>query len=388
MDTQNINMNRFPFPLVILLFICTHISSCQHNAEKETGIVLVENGNKKYFGAIGSDSVYAYTIKNNSGLKAVITNYGATLVELWTPDRTGKSGDVILGFDSLSGYLQKNNPYFGAIVGRYANRIGHASFVIDGKSYSISANENGNTLHGGLKGFDKVIWTVDLVNDSSLVLSYISRDGEEGFPGNLNVKVEYKVSAKHNNSLFIRYTALADKKTPINLTNHAYFNLSAGKDSTILNEELAIYSSKYTVVNESLIPTGEIADVKDGPMDFQNHKRIGIDIGKLKSGYDHNYIIDNKSDSGLVGAASLYDPGSGRFMNVVTTQPGIQFYTGNFLNGTLTGRDGKKIVRNGALCLETQHYPDSPNQPGFPNTILEPGQTYNELTVYQFSTKP
>lgn len=188
--------------------------------------------------------------------------------------------------------------------------------------------------------------------------------------------------------MFIRYTALADKKTPINLTNHAYFNLSGGKDSTILNEELSINSSKYTVINESLIPTGEIADVKNGPMDFQNRKKIGTDIGKLKSGYDHNYVIDRKSDSGLVEAASLYDPGSGRLMNVVTTQPGIQFYTGNFLNGTLTGRDGKKIVRHGALCLETQHYPDSPNQPGFPNTILEPGQTYNELTEYQFSTKP
>jgi aldose 1-epimerase len=187
--------------------------------------------------------------------------------------------------------------------------------------------------------------------------------------------------------MFIRYTALTDKKTPINLTNHAYFNLSAGKDSTILNEELAIYSSKYTAVDESLIPTGEIAEVNGGPMDFQNHKKIGKDIDKLKNGYDHNFVIEKKSDSELVGIASLYDPGSGRFMNVVTTQPGIQFYTGNFLNGTLTGRDGKKIVRHGALCLETQHYPDSPNQPGFPNTILIPGQTYNELTVYQFSTK-
>ncbi len=381
-------MNRIFLKLLIALLIAIQISSCQQAAEKEKTIVLSENGSKKYFGVIGNDSVYAYTIKNNTGLKAVISNYGATLLELWTPDRSGNSGNIILGYDSLSGYLQKNNPYFGATVGRYANRIGHASFVIDGKSYSISANENGNTLHGGIKGFDKVIWTVDLVNDSSLVLSYTSRDGEEGFPGNLNVKVEYKVSSKHNNSMFIRYTALTDKKTPINLTNHAYFNLSAGKDSTILNEELAIYSSKYTAVDESLIPTGEIAEVNGGPMDFQNHKKIGKDIDKLKNGYDHNFVIEKKSDSELVGIASLYDPGSGRFMNVVTTQPGIQFYTGNFLNGTLTGRDGKKIVRHGALCLETQHYPDSPNQPGFPNTILEPGQTYNELTVYQFSTKP
>jgi aldose 1-epimerase len=381
-------MYRFPFNLLIALLICVQISSCQHSYEKEKGIVLSESGDKKYFGTIGSDSVYAYTIKNNKGLKAVITNYGATLVELWTPDRSGNSGNVILGYDSLSGYLQKNNPYFGAIVGRYANRIGHASFKIDGKSYSISANENGNTLHGGLKGFDKVIWTVDLVNDSSLVLSYTSRDGEEGFPGNLIVKVEYGTSVRYCNALFIHYTALTDKKTPVNLTNHAYFNLSAGKDSTILNEELAIYSSKFTAVDESLIPTGEISEVKNGPMDFQKHKKIGRDIAKLKSGYDHNYIVDRKLDSGLVGIASLYDPGSGRFMKVVTTQPGIQFYTGNFLDGTLTGSNGKKIVKYGALCLETQHYPDSPNQPGFPNTILEPGQTYDELTVYQFSTKP
>jgi len=381
-------MNRSLFNVMIAFFIVFQISSCQHAAEKEKTIVLSENGNKKYFGLVGGDSVYAYTIENSTGLKAVITNYGATLLELWTTDRRGKLGDVILGYDSLSGYLQKNNPYFGAVVGRYANRIGHASFVIDGKSYSISANENGNTLHGGFRGFDKVIWTVALVNDSSLVLSYTSRDGEEGFPGNLNVKVEYTVSSKYHNSLLIGYTALTDKKTPVNLTNHAYFNLSAGKDSTILNEELAIYSSKYTAVNESLIPTGEIADVDGGPMDFQKHKKIGTDIDKLTSGYDHNYVIDRKSNSGLVGVASLYDPGSGRFMNVLTTQPGIQFYTGNFLDGTLTGKDGKKIVRHGALCLETQHYPDSPNQPGFPNTILVPGQTYNELTVYQFSTKP
>lgn len=381
-------MKRFPFVIIFSLLSGFPISSCQHIADKDKGIVIVENGSKKYFGTIGSDTVYAYTISNNKGIKAVITNYGATLLELWVPDRSGNSGDVILGYDSLSGYLQKNNPYFGAIVGRYANRIGHASFAIDGKSYTITANEHGNTLHGGLKGFDKVMWTVDQVNDSALVLSYSSRDGEEGFPGNLIVKVEYGVSARYGNALFINYTALTDKKTPVNLTNHAYFNLSAGKDSTILNEEMAIYSDKYTAVDDALIPTGELAEVANGPMDFQKHKAIGRDLGKLKFGYDHNYVIEKKSDSGLIGIASLYDPGSGRFMKVVTTQPGIQFYTGNFLDGTLTGRNGKKIVKYGGLCLETQHYPDSPNQPAFPNTILSPGQTYNELTVYQFSTRP
>ncbi len=382
-------MHRFPFKLFFYFMITFLLVSCRQAAEKEKTIVVNENGNKRFFGTIGNDSVYAYTLNNNKGLKAVITNYGAILLELWTPDRSGNTGDIILGYDSLSGYLQKTNPYFGAIVGRYANRIGHAAFTIDGKSYSITANENGNTLHGGLKGFDKVIWTVEQVNDSMLVLSYLSHDGEEGFPGNLNVKIEYGVTVKNGNTLFINYTALTDKKTPVNLTNHAYFNLSAGKDSTILNEELTIFSKKYTAINDALIPTGELPDVRNGPMDFQTRKKIGRDISKLKAGYDHNYVIERKSsDTGLIKTASLYDPSSGRFMLVSTTQPGVQFYTGNFLDGTLTGRNGKKIVKYGGLCLETQHFPDSPNQPDFPTTILEPGQTYCELTTYQFSTKP
>jgi aldose 1-epimerase len=381
-------MKLFPSKIICLVLACGLIGACHTSQIKDKEIVVTENGSRKYFGTIGSDSVYAYTIKNSSGLKAVITNYGATLLELWSADRSGNMGDIILGYDSLSGYLQKGNPYFGAIVGRYANRIGHASFVIDGVTYKITANENGNTLHGGLKGFDKVIWNVEQVNDSILVLSYTSHDGEEGFPGTLSVKIEYGVSSKYGNRLFINYTAMTDKKTPVNLTNHAYFNLSAGRDSTILDEELAIYSDKYTVVNNALIPTGQNADVKNGPMDFRKNKKIGRDIAQMNGGYDHNFVIERKSDSGLIRIASLYDQGSGRIMNVLTTQPGIQFYTGNFLDGTLNGRNGKKIVKYGGLCLETQHYPDSPNQPSFPNTILEPGQTYNEMTVYQFSVKP
>ena len=381
-------MKIFPCIVILSVLICSLMEACHTSQDKDKEIIVSENGSRKYFGTIGSDSVYAYTIKNSKGVIAVVTNYGATLLELWTPDRLGNMGDVILGYDSLPGYLQKRNPYFGAIVGRYANRIGHAAFTIDGVTYKITANENGNTLHGGLKGFDKIIWTVDQVNDSILVLSYTSHDGEEGFPGNLSVKVEYGISSKYGNALFIDYTAMTDKNTPVNLTNHAYFNLSAGKDSTILDEELAIHSEKYTVVNNSLIPTGEIADVQNGPMDFRKHKKIGKDLARMNGGYDHNFIVERKSDSGMIGIASLYDPGSGRIMNVLTTQPGVQFYTGNFLDGTLTGRNGKKVVKYGGLCLETQHYPDSPNQPAFPSTILEPGQTYNEQTVYQFSTKP
>jgi aldose 1-epimerase len=386
-------MKRLPFLIISTVLAFGLITACHPAPEKDKEILVAENGSKKYFGMVGSDSVYAYTIKNNRGLKAVITNYGATLLELWTPDRSGKMGDVILGYDSLAGYLQKGNPYFGAIVGRYANRISHAAFTIDGISNKITANENGNTLHGGLKGFDKVIWTVDQVNDSSLALSYSSPNGEEGFPGNLNVKVVYTMNHSsgldnHMGGLTIEYTALTDKKTPVNLTNHAYFNLSAGKDSTILNEELTLHANRYTPVDESLIPTGEIALVKNTPMDFQYSKKIGKDISAVKGGYDHNFVLKNTNDFIFQEAALLYDPGSGRVMEIYTTQPGIQFYTGNFLDGSLTGRDGKKIVKHGALCLETQHFPDSPNQPSFPNTILEPGQTFHEATLYAFSTKP
>lgn len=372
--------------------LATLIAACQfflfiacHNApEKEKEIVVRENGIKNFFGMAGEDSVYAYTIQNNQGMKAVVSNYGATLLELWTPDKDGKQGNVILGFDSLGGYLQKGNPYFGALVGRFANRISHAAFTIDGKTYTLAKNDRGNTLHGGAKGFDKVIWNINQVNDSSVALSYTSRDGEEGFPGNLDVKVVYTVTGK--NGLKIDYTALTDMKTPVNLTNHTYFNLSAGRDSTILGEELEIFANRYTPVNDSLIPTGKLASVTKTPMDFLKSKKIGLDLAKVKGGYDHNFILDKK-DSSLTMAASLVDPGSGRQMDVWTTQPGLQFYTGNFLDGSLTGRDGKKIVQHGALCLETQHFPDSPNQPAFPNAILEPGQTYHELTIYEFSVR-
>ena len=360
-------------------------SACHSAPEKEKEIVVLENGNKVFYGVIGNDSVYAYTLKNKEGLKAVITNYGGTILELWTPDKSGKSGNVVLGYDSLSGYLQKGNPFFGALIGRYANRLSKGTFTIDGKTYTLALNDHGNTLHGGLKGFDKVVWTVNQVNDSSLALSYMSRDGEEGFPGNLNVKVVYTL--RSGNELLIDYTAMTDMKTPVNLTNHAYFNLSAGKDSTVLGHELRINASKFTPVDENLIPTGKLASVEKTPMDFLKFKPIGKDLEKVKGGYDHNYVIDKK-DSGLNLAAEVYEPNSGRQMQVRTTQPGIQFYTGNFLNGSLTGRDGKKIVQHGAFCLETQHFPDSPNQPSFPNVILEPGQTFHELTIYRFSVKP
>ena len=361
-------------------FIC----GCHTAPEKTKEVVIMENGNKVFYGKTGDDSVYAYTLKNSKGMKAVISNYGGTVLELWTPDKSGRSGNVVLGYDSLPGYLQKGNPYFGALVGRYANRIAHGSFIIDGKQYTLALNNNGHTLHGGLKGFDKVIWRVNQVNDSSLSLTYVSRDGEEGFPGTLTVKVVYTVT--ESNGLRIEYIAMSDMKTPVNLTNHSYFNLSAGRDSTILNQKLTLYASQFTPVNDSLIPTGKIEAVKNTPMDFTKSKAIGRDLGQVKGGYDHNFVLDKK-DSALSLAARATDDVSGRIMEVWTTQPGIQFYTGNFLDGTLTGTR-TKIVQHAAFCLETQHFPDSPNQPQFPNVILSPGQEFHQETVYQFSLKP
>ncbi len=271
------------------------------------------------------------------------------------------------------------------MVGRYANRIAQAKFTLDGKEYTLAANNNGNTLHGGLKGFDKVIWKVKSINDSGISLSYYSKDGEEGYPGNVTVDVKYALGG--NNSLKIEYAAVTDKATPVNLTNHCYFNLSAGTDSTILDHELMLHADKYTPVNDKLIPTGITAEVKGTAMDFTRPKKTGKDISQVAGGYDHNWVLNRRgNDLEMIG--SLYHAGSGRFMEVFTTEPGIQFYSGNFLDGTLAHtKGGKKYVLHGGLCLETQHFPDSPNQPSFPNVILKPGETYRHITVYKFSVK-
>jgi len=299
-------------------------------------------------------------------------------------------GDVVLGFETFGGYTQKNEPYMGALVGRYANRIANAKFTLDGKTYKLAPNNFGNSLHGGNVGFDKVIWNVEKIGDSSLKLTYQSKDGEEGYPGNLNAQVIYTLGS--GNSLKIDYTATTDKATPVNLTNHSYFNLSAGKDSTILDHVLQLNADKYTPVNDQLIPTGQIANVKGTSLDFTSAKAIGKDIGNVKGGFDHNWILNkNGGDPDNYReqpAATVFDPGSGRVMEVFTTQPGIQFYSGNFLNGVLQlTKGGQVYIPHAALCLETQHYPDSPNQPSFPSTILKPGETYRQTTVYKFSVK-
>lgn len=342
---------------------------------------------KQLYGTIGSDSVFQYTLTNKNKMTVKILDYGGTVTDIFVPDKNHELGNVVLGFDSLGGYLQKNNPYFGCIVGRYANRIGGAKFLLDGKTYQLAANMDDNSLHGGWKGFDKAIWKVksfEKVNDqTSLSLEYKSKDGEEGYPGNLTVNVIYTLT--DDNELKIFYSAVTDKSTPLNITNHCYFNLSAGKDSLILDHVLLLKADKITEVNDKLIPTGRLLDVKGTPLDFNIAKKIGQDIGKVPGSYDHNFVLNKKQDSlELIG--SVYEPTSGRLMEVFTTQPAVQLYTGNFLQG-IKGRGGKVYENHAALCLETQHFPDSPNQPSFPNTILKPGEIFSQETIYKFFVK-
>lgn len=373
---------RFTFLAVISLIIV----SCNNNTKdvQKTGAAKV-GITEKAFGNYENTTVTEYTITNSNGMQVSILNYGGTVTKIMTPDKNNKMGNVILGFESLDGYLQKGNPYFGSLIGRYANRIANAKFIVDGKTYTLAANDNGNSLHGGNKGFDKVVWIATNTSDSTLKLDYTSKDGEEGYPGTLNAEVVYTLTS--DNGLKIDYTATTDKPTPVNLTNHSYFNLSGGNDSTILNQEVWLNAGKYTPVNDLLIPTGEVVDVTNTPMDFRTAKTVGKDIDKVKKGYDHNWIL-NKTGNALDKVASVYDRGSGRLMEVFTTEPGLQFYTGNFLDGSLANTmNGQKYVQHAALCLEAQHYPDSPNQPNFPNVILRPGETYKQTTEYKFSIK-
>lgn len=337
------------------------------------------------YGQTDGQEVLQYTLRNAAGMEVKILNYGGIITDIMAPDKQGQKANVVLSYDSLSGYQQKGQPYFGALIGRYANRIANAKFKLDGKDYSLAANDHGNTLHGGIKGFDKVIWSAAQSGDSSLQLEYTSKDGEEGYPGTLKATVLYTLSP--DNALKIHYTATTDKATPVNLTNHSYFNLSGGKDSTILNQELELKASRYTPVNDKLIPTGQLQPVKGTMMDFTTPKKVGKDIAAVKGGYDHNFVLD-KATGNLETVATLYDPASGRFMEMATTEPGVQFYSGNFLDGMLSNtRDGQKYVQHAGLCLEAQHFPDSPNQSDFPNVVLKPGETYQQTTVYKFSTK-
>jgi len=330
--------------------------------------------------------VELYTLSNANGMKAAIMTYGGAVVSLTAPDRSGKYADVVIGMDSLDGYL-KGVPYFGALIGRYGNRIGHAQFTLDGKTYHVPKNDGDNSLHGGTRGFDKRVWTARETG-GGLELTYVSKDGEEGYPGTLTAKVLYTLTPQ--NELRIEYTATTDKNTVLNLTNHSYFNLSGAGEGDILGHEVTIHAARFTPVDKGLIPTGELRAVKGTPFDFTKGTAIGARIDQsdeqlqFGKGYDHNWVLDG---TGTRTAAEVYDPKSGRVMEVITDQPGLQFYTGNFLDGTIHGKGGKAYGRRNAFCMETQHFPDSPNQPKFPSTELKPGQTYHTVTTYRFSAR-
>jgi len=338
---------------------------------------------------VDSTDVDLYTLTNKNGVEVQISNYGGKVTSWKTPDKDGKMGEIVLGFNAATKYTPKV-PYFGALIGRYGNRIAKGKFTLDGKTYTLATNDHANHLHGGNKGFDKVIWTAEPIVDSvsALTLTYLSKDGEEGYPGNLKVTVKYTLTDA--DELKIEYTATTDKATPLNLTNHSYFNLSGDVTNTVLDEEIQINADHYTPVDAGLIPTGELKAVKGTPFDFTQPTKIGAHMSQVPGtpvGYDHNFVLNDSDSTNLHQAAVVYDSSSGRQLEVLTTQPAIQFYTGNFLDGSLTTDEGKKIQQHTALCLETQHFPDSPNQPKFPGTILRPGQTFHSTTVYKVSVR-
>ncbi|HEY5822841.1 MAG TPA: aldose epimerase family protein [Cyclobacteriaceae bacterium] len=332
----------------------------------------------------------ALEIGNKNGMKMKVIPFGGKIVSLEVPDKTGKIGDVVTGYDTLDQYIN-GDPYFGATIGRYGNRIAKGKFPLEGKEYQLATNNGVNALHGGPKGFHNVYW--EIKKDSSkegetIAMTYLSKDGEEGYPGNLSVKVVYTVSDK--NELIIDYTATTDKATVLNLTNHSYFNLSGVVDSDILNHEIMINADRFTPVDSTLIPTGELKKVAGTPFDFTTPHKIGERINKVENeqikfgkGYDHNFVL-NKKDNSLTLAAKVTETTTGRAMEVWTTEPGIQFYSGNFMTGKSKGKGGSTYPFRSAFCLETQHFPDSPNQKNFPSTVLKPGETYTQRTIYKF----
>src|SRR6185369_1860167 len=334
-----------------------------------------------------------YTLRNSHGVETQITNYGGIVVSLKVPDRNGKFADVVLGLPTAQDYMNKNDPYLGAIIGRYGNRIAKGRFTLNGVEYKLAVNNGENHLHGGIKGFDKVVWTgrkIRTKDGPAVVLTYLSKDGEEGYPGNLNVRVVYTLTEK--NELKIDYSATTDKDTVINLTQHSYFNLAGEGNGDILNHQLTLKANRFLPTDATSIPTGELRSVGGSPFDFVTPHAIGERINQndqqlqFGNGYDHNWIVNGKPGR-LRVAAEVYEPTSGRLMQVWTTEPGIQFYTGNFLDGTLTGKSGKPYARRSGFCLETQHYPDSPNQPTFPTTTLKKGAVYKSTTIYRFSVR-
>jgi len=333
-------------------------------------------------------AVQIHTLTNKNGLEARITNYGGIVVSLKAPDRNGAMADIVLGFDSFAGYLANPGPHLGALIGRYGNRIGGARFVLNDVEYKLAKNNGENSLHGGPRGFDKVVWTPRELSDGGLELTYLSKDGEEGYPGNLKAVVTYRLTDA--NELRIDYSATTDKDTVFNLTNHSYFNLKGAGNGDILDHLVTLNADRFTPVDAGLIPTGELRPVSGTPFDFRKATAVGARIEqndeqlKVGKGYDHNWVL-TKNGVGPALAARVEEPSSGRVLEVLTDQPGVQFYTSNNLDGSIKGKGGKSYGRRGALCLETQHFPDSPNKPSFPSTVLKPGQQFRSTTIYRLS---
>jgi aldose 1-epimerase len=377
------NITQF-VPGALAGLVIAGLVGCSLMPKAATGVV-----HKAPFGKTADGTpVEIYTLRNSSGMEATIMTYGGIVTSLKVPDRKGKFGDVVLGYDKLPGYLT-NSPYFGALIGRYGNRIAKGQFTLDGQTYTLATNNGVNSLHGGIKGFDKVVWTAspaDTFYGPGLELTYTSQDGEEGYPGTLTVKAIYVVTEK--NELLLQFTATTDKDTVVNLTHHSYFNLRGS--SNILDHVVSINADKFTPVDSTLIPTGALKPVGGTPFDFRTPTAIGARINdtnddqiKFGNGYDHNWVI-NKSE-GLNLAATVYEPTTGRVMEVFTTSPGLQFYSGNFLDGTIKGKGGQVYQFRDAFCMEPQHFPDSPNHPNFPTTELKPGKKYQNTIIYKFS---
>jgi aldose 1-epimerase len=331
-----------------------------------------------------------FTLKNANGLIAQITNYGGKVINLWTPDKNGDFADIVIGYETSAEYLNTTEIYYGTLIGRYGNRIADGQFTLNDSVYTLAKNNGENHLHGGIKGFNNVVWDAKKLDDQTLELTYLSVDGEEGYPGNLNVKVVYKLT--NDNELKVEYWATTDKPTPINLTQHSFFNLKGAGNGDVNDHIMQIMADAYTPVDSTLIPTGEIANVDGTPFDFRTPTTIGARINddhiqmKYGNGYDHNWVL-NKAEGGLTYAAKVVEPASGRTLEAYTNEPGMQFYGGNFMTGNDTGKGGKVFAFRGAFCLETQHFPDSPNKPQFPSTILNPGEEYYSVCVYKFGVE-
>lgn len=373
-------MNKLKLTICLsFLFLVSSLTENLYAQNTKTKKSLIT---EKQMGKVNGEDVFQYTLQNKTGMQVQLLTYGAAITDILTPDKEGKISSVVLGFDSVSQYASGENQLLGSTVGRVANRISNKKFTLDGKEYTLSSD-----IHGGVNGFDKRIWKarkISETNEPAVEMTYFSKDGEEGFPGNLLVKVTFTL--KNNNELVIDYKASTDKATPLVLTNHTYFNLSGGKDAKALNTQLTVMADQFLEFRDGSMPTGKILNVKETPFDFTTSKTIGKDIEKVQqhtNGYDVTFVLRNQTDK-LALAAKAYEPLSGRKMEVYTTEPGVVFYSGNWLSEKLIGRGGQPYTKNGAFCLETQHYPNSINTPGFPDTVLRPGKTFTSQTIYKF----